>query len=109
MSARLTVIHRVGDRLVIDGTLYNDGETRLLSRVFVILRGRNGHHAFMANSGLNGRFMASVDLSALPNGEYQIAFVGATTEGNDALGRRTIGHFPTEYRVTVARGNFENT
>ena len=101
MSVQLTTLHRVGDRLVIDGTLYNGGETRLLSRVFVILRGRSGYYAFMANSGLNGRFMASVDLSALSPGQYQIAFIGATVEGNDALGRPTTGHFPTEYRVTV--------
>ncbi|MCL2366513.1 MAG: aryl-sulfate sulfotransferase [Oscillospiraceae bacterium] len=102
ISADLSEVHRVGDRLVIEGTLFNDGSTRLLSRAYIILRGSSGAYVFETNSGLNGRFFASVDLTQVPSGQYQIAFVGATVEGNDALGRRTLGHFSTEYRVTVA-------
>jgi len=101
MSADLREIHRVGDRLVIEGTLFNDGQTRLLSRAYIVLRGRSGAHVFETHSGFNGRFFLSVDLAELPPGQYQIAFIGATVEGNDALGNRTIGHFRTNYRVTV--------
>lgn len=101
MTAEFSTLHRIGDRLVIDGRLYNDGATRLLSKTYLALRGRNSVHVFEANSGLNGRFFLSVDLASLPPGQYQLAFVGATVEGNDALGRRSIGHFSTEYRITV--------
>ncbi|MCL2391238.1 MAG: aryl-sulfate sulfotransferase [Oscillospiraceae bacterium] len=101
MSAEFTTLHRIGDRLVIDGRLYNDGETRLLSKVYLTLRSRSSVHVFEANSGLNGRFFLSADLASLPPDQYQLAFVGATVEGNDALGSRTIGHFRTEYRITV--------
>jgi len=101
MSAKFSVMQRTNDRLVIDGTLLNNETTRLLSRAYIVFRGRSGTHIYEANSGLNGRFFLSVDLSVLPAGQYQIAFIGATVEGNDALGRRTIGHFRTEYRVTI--------
>jgi len=102
LSAEFTVIQREGDRLVLDGTLLNNGTPRLLSKCFVILRGRRGGHVYEANSGLNGRFFLSVDLNGLAPGEYQIAVAGATVEGNDALGKRTPGHFKTAYKVTVA-------
>jgi len=101
LSAGFTVIQREGNRLVIDGTLLNGGETRLLSKAFVILRGKSGDHVYEANSGLHGRFFLSVDLSGLPEGEYLIAIAGATVEGNDALGKRSVGHFATGYKVTV--------
>ena len=84
-----------------DGTLFTSGETRLLSKTFVIFRGTRDSFVYEANSGLHGRFFLSVDLNELPAGEYQLALVGATVEGNDALGDRTLGHFPTEYKVTV--------
>ena len=101
LSADFTVIHREQDRLVLDGTLYNDGTTRLLSKAFVIFRSRKDAFVYEANSGLNGRFFLSVNLRELPPGEYLITIAGATVEGNDALGKRALGHFKTEYKVTV--------
>jgi len=101
LSATFEVLQLEDGRLVLDGTLLNNGETRLLSKAFVIFRGRGGAHIYEANSGLHGRFFLSVDLKELPAGEYQIAVAGATVEGNDALGKRTVGHFPTEYKVRV--------
>ena len=101
LSAEFTVVHTVGERLVLDGTLLNSGEMRLLSKAFVVFRGKGSSYVYEANSGLNGRFFLSADLSALPPGEYQIAIAGATVEGNDALGKRSVGHFRTEYKVVV--------
>ena len=101
LSADFTVIQREHDRLVLDGTLYNNGTTRLLSKCFVIFRSKKESIVYEANSGLNGRFFLSVELNELPPGEYQIAITGATVEGNDALGKRSLGHFKTEYKVTV--------
>ena len=99
MSAEFDVIRRENGRLVIEGTLYNDGSARLLSKAFFIFRSTRGAYMYEANSGMNGRFFLSVDLSALPPGEYMIAIAGGTVEGNDALGKRTMGHFKTEYKV----------
>ena len=101
LSAEFTVIRREGDRLILDGTLLNKGTPRILSRAFVILKGKQEARVFETNTGLYGRFFLSVDLSKLPAGEYQIAVAGATVEGNDALGKRSVGHFKTEYKVTV--------
>ena len=101
LSAEFSFIYREDDRLVIDGVLYNGGTTRLISKVYVVLRSGRGLHVYEANSGLNGRFFLSVDLSELPAGEYQITVIGATVEGNDALGKRSAGYFATDYKVTV--------
>jgi len=101
LSAEFTVIRREGDRLILDGTLLNRGTPRLLGRAFVVLRGKRDFRVYETNTGLNGRFFLSVDLNELPPGQYQIAVAGATVEGNDALGRRSVGHFKTEYRVTA--------
>ena len=54
-----------------------------------------------ANSNINGRFMASIDLTEMPPGEYAISIAGALAEGNDALGRRDQGYFRTGYMVSV--------
>ena len=103
LSADFAVAHIERDRLVLDGTLLHDGEMRLLSKAFVVFRGRGGSYVYEANSGLNGRFFLSVDLNELPPGEYQIAVAGATVEGNDALGKRSVGHFRTQYKVTAGQ------
>ena len=73
----------------------------MLSKAFIILRSKSGSYVFEANSGLSGRFFASIDLRGLPAGEYLIAVAGATVEGNDAFGKRSVGHFRTEYMVSV--------
>ena len=101
MTAELNNLHRTGNRLILDGVLYNGGQTRLLSQVMIVLRGSEGAYVFAANSGLNGRFFLSVDLNLLSPGQYRIEFIGATVEGNDAQGRRTIGHFATDNKITV--------
>jgi len=101
LSADFSVMQRENDRLVIEGTLFNRGETRLLSRAYIVLRSSGGTFVYEANSGLNGRFFASIDLSELPSGEYLIAIVGATVEGNDAQGKRTAGHFRTGYMIRI--------
>ena len=101
LSAEFNDMHREGDRLVLDGTLLNKGTVRLLSKAFVILKGKQEARVYEANAGLNGRFFLSVDLNELSPGEYQITVAGATVEGNDVLGKRSVGHFKTEYWVMV--------
>ena len=103
VSAVFQDIHREGDRLIIDGTLLYKGERRLIGRAFLVFRGKDRQaYVYAANSSIHGRFMASIDLSELPPGEYAISIAGALVEGNDALnGKRNQGHFLTEYKVTV--------
>jgi hypothetical protein len=102
LSAEFNDIYRVDDRLVVDGTLLYDGERRMIGRAFLIFRNRqNQVFTYAANSSIHGRFLASVDLTELPAGEYEITIAGALVVGNDALGDRDSGHFRTGYKVTV--------
>ena len=105
LSAEFQDIHREGDRLLVDGTLLYNGERRIIGKAFIIFRDKHGHvHTYAANSGLYGRFLASIDLTEIEPGEYQIMIAGGLVEGNDALGKANQGHFRTEYKVTVGGG-----
>ena len=102
LTAEFLDVHREGDRLIIDGTLLYKGERRLLGRAFLIFRDKKGHvYTYAANSSINGRFMASIDLNEIPPGEYQLSIAGALARSNDAQGDRDQGSFKTEYKVTV--------
>jgi arylsulfate sulfotransferase len=100
-SADFSVLHRENDRLVIEGILSNNGVAHLLSKTFLVLQGKRDSYVFEANSGLNGRFFLSIDLSGISAGEYRLAIIGATVDGNDALGKRSYGYLGTEWKVGV--------
>ena len=93
----------LGDRLVVDGNLFYNGEIRTVGRAFLVFLDKKGHvFTYAANCSIYGRFVASVDLIEMPAGEYQISITGALIEGNDALnGQRRQGYFRTGYKVTV--------
>jgi len=103
VTAEFLDIHREGDRLIVDGFLMYKGERRLLGRAFLIFRDSNNNtFTYAANSGVHGRFMASIDLTELPSGEYALSIAGGLIEGNDALhGQIRQGHFRTPYKVTI--------
>ena len=89
-------------RLVVDGDLKYDGRTYLLGRAFVVFRSRTRAYVFPANSGLNGRFFASLSTKEMPADTYRISIVGAVRMGNDAASGKTYqGHVLTEYKLTV--------
>jgi len=103
LSAEFHDLHREGGRLIVDGTLLYKGERRIIGKAYLIFRGKRGAYVYAANSSINGRFMASVDLTELPPGEYEITVAGGLMEGNDALnGKALRGHFKTGYKVTVS-------
>ena len=102
ISAEFADIHRERDRLIVDGTLLYKGERRMIGRAFLIFRSKEGNtYTYAANSSLYGRFLASIDLTEMQPGEYQISIAGGLAEGDDALGKTSQGHFRTEYKVTV--------
>ena len=75
----------------------------MIGRAYLVFRDKKGNaYTYAANSSIYGRFLASIDLSELPPGEYQIAIAGGLVDGNDAAnGKVTQGHFKTEYKVSV--------
>ncbi|HRW93716.1 MAG TPA: aryl-sulfate sulfotransferase [Thermotogota bacterium] len=98
-------MHREGDKLVVDGAISYEGKTYLLGRAFLVFRSEKNVYVFEANTSLNGRFFASVNLSDFEPGEYMISIAGAVREGNDALnGEMKKGHVLSGYRVTLGSG-----
>ena len=101
LGVKFNDIHREGNRLVVDGGLLYKGKTYLLGRAFLIFRSADAVRVFAANSGLNSRFFASINLDDLPKGVYQLSVAGAMREGNDVQnGTLFSGHTRTEYKVT---------
>lgn len=89
-------------RLVVDGSLTYDDRTYLLGKALVIFRSRTRAYVFPANSGLNGRFFASIDTKEMPADTYRISIAGAVRMGTDAASGKTYqGHVLTEYKLTV--------
>ncbi len=104
LSVIFNDIHREENRLIIDGTQLYKNKAYMIGKAYIILRGKNGEtYTYGANSGLNGRFFASIDLSELSKDEYSIAILGGIViEGNDALsGKRAKGQCRTEWKVLV--------
>jgi len=102
LSADINTAHVESDnRLVMAGTIYNNDEIYLISKAFIEFRSKNDYYIFETSGGINGRFFLSKDLNELEPGEYQIAILAATVEGIDVEGKRTYGHFKTEYKITV--------
>ncbi len=89
-------------RLVVDGNLTYEERTYLLGKAMVIFRSRTRSYVFPANSGLNGRFFASIDTRGMAADTYRISIAGAVRMGNDAASGKTYqGHVPTEYKLTI--------
>jgi hypothetical protein len=89
-------------RLVADGNLTYDNKTFLLGRAFFILRSKEATYIYAANSGLNSRFIMSLDTKELKSGTYQLSIAGVVREGNDLLkGEIFEGHIKTGYKITV--------
>jgi len=90
-------------RLIIDGTLTKQGKSYLLGRAAIILKSTDQTYVFETYTAMNCRFFASIDLTQLEPGTYQISVAGAIREGNDTQsGRLYKGHMRTDYKITVA-------
>ena len=100
-TASFNKITREGDRLIIDGVLRYDQKTYLLGKSMIILRSAKHTYVYEANSGLNGLFFLSLDLTELEPGNYHIDIFGVVVEGNNTQGKAMVGHFRTEYKITV--------
>jgi hypothetical protein len=94
-------LYTVDQRLVVDGYLLNKGSSPLLGRGFLVLISNKETIIYNTNPSLNSRFFASIDLSQLANGVYQIAILGGTVEGNDTLGDQTPGFIRTQYVLRI--------
>lgn len=95
------LIHE-NERLIVDGNIFYQGKTYLLGQAVIVLRSWDKTLAFKSNSGLNGRFFSSIDLSVLTPGIYEISIAGGIKEGNDVLkGTLYKGYFKTGYKVTI--------
>jgi arylsulfate sulfotransferase len=102
LSAEFRDLHREGGRLVVDGELSFGGKRYLLGKAVLVFRSRVAVKSYPANSGLNGRFFASVDLAAFPPGAYLLTVAGGARIGNDAAAGRTLaGSAATGYKVTL--------
>lgn len=89
-------------RLIVDGNLSFKGKHYLLSQAYIVLKNYSHQVIYKANSGLNGRFFANIDLRQLEPGMYRINIVGGVKEGNDVLsGKLNKGYIPTEYTLTI--------
>jgi arylsulfate sulfotransferase len=89
-------------RLIIDGILFYKGKSYLLGQAVIVLRSFTKTYVFSSNSGLNGRFFSSIDLSTLDKGNYEISIAAGVKEGNDVQ-KGTIhkGYFTTHYKIVV--------
>ena len=71
-------------------------------RHFIVFRDKHKcEYVYETHSSMNGRFMASIDLTEMQPGEYKMAIAGALAVSNDALGKSSKGYFCTEYKLTV--------
>lgn len=90
------------DRLIVDGVQSYQGNNYLLSQTKIVLRSSDDVFIFNANSALNGRFFASIDLSVLPKGEYLLQMAGGVLEGNDTqAGDLKKAYYSTDYSITI--------
>lgn len=102
LSAHFNQLKREENRLIVDGELQFQERSYVLGQALVVLRSSTNAAVYPCNSGLNGRFFASIDLSSLPPGLYEISVMGGVKEGNDVLsGKMHRGYFPTGYKVTI--------
>jgi arylsulfate sulfotransferase len=102
IGVTLERIYMENGRLVADGNLTYDNKTFLLGRAFFILRSKEATYIYAANSGLNSRFIMSLDTKELKSGTYQLSIAGVVREGNDLLkGEIFEGHIKTGYKITV--------
>ena len=95
---------REGDRLVIDGNIRYNNKTYLLGQANIVLRSWDKTYVFKSNSGLNGRYFSSIDLSTLKPGVYEIGIAGGIREGYDVLtGTMHKGMYRTGYKVSIEK------
>lgn len=95
---------REGNRLVIDGNIRYNNNIYLLGQANIVLRSWDRTYVFKSNSGLNGRYFSSIDLSTLEPGVYEISIAGGIREGYDVLsGTLHKGMYRTGYKVSIAR------
>lgn len=95
-------IVREGNRLVIDGNIRYKGKVYLLGQANIVLRSWHKTYVFKSNSGLNGRYFSSIDLSALDPGVYELSIAGGIREGYDVLsGTMHKGMYKTGFKVTI--------
>lgn len=96
-----TLVNENG-RLIIDGNLFYKGKAYLLGQAVIVLRNWDKTYSFQVNSGLNGRYFSSIDLSDLNKGVYEISIAAGIKEGNDVLqGTLHKGYFKTGYKITI--------
>lgn len=95
-------LYRQGNRLIVNGQQTNDGKPYILSQSVLVFRSKDNVYLYPANSGLNGQYFASIDLSDFAPGEYQISVAGGVKEGNDtSVEKITKGHVLTDYKITI--------
>lgn len=95
---------REENRLVIDGNLRYKNKTYLLGQAIIVLRSWEKTYAFKSNSGLNGRYFSSIDLSTLDPGIYELSIAGGIREGYDVLkGTMHRGMYRTGYKITISK------
>lgn len=101
-SAEIYSITREQNRLIIDGNLLLDGKKPVLGRAIIVLRSKDNVYSFASTSSLSGRFFADIDLGSLAPGEYVISIASGVSNDSDAkTANITMGHFLTDYKVTV--------
>jgi hypothetical protein len=102
LEATFNTLINENERLIIDGTLRYNDETYLLAQAVIVLRSFEKTYTFKSNSGLNGRFFSSIDLTSLNKGVYEISIAGGIREGNDVLnGKIHKGYFTTHYKIEI--------
>ncbi|MEI7667584.1 MAG: aryl-sulfate sulfotransferase [Erysipelotrichaceae bacterium] len=102
LSATFNNLKNENQRLIVDGNLFYQGKTYLLGQAVIVLRSFTKTYAFKSNSGLNGRFFSSIDLTQLEKGTYEISIAAGVREGNNVLeGITHKGYFKTAYKLTI--------
>jgi hypothetical protein len=102
LGGSFNTLVREDNRLVIDGNLRYKGKAYLLGQAVIILRSWHKTYVFKSNSGLNGRYFSSIDLSTLEPGVYELSIAGGVREGYDVLrGTMHRGMYRTGYKVTI--------